>query len=346
MRRTSRFRHCLTTALALAGAVAGGAGTALSAPLPTLKVGFDVVPIHLAPVIFQIDEAVHRYHRDYDIQFTRYSGSAMQLQALATGELDLAVLAYSTFATGILNAQLPLVGVADVAQDGPGYSTVFAVLDSGPIHDIADLRGKVIADNGLGGAVDVAARSVLLKHHLKPDTDVTFIEGKFPAMEAMLKEGKIDVGSFPASFWAAAEAHGGLRKLFLQKDGLGTTQFLFFAATKPFISAQHALLVDFLEDYVSGTRYVLDPAHRARVLAVIAALTKQPESAFAAWALLPGKDSYHDPDGRINEGALQNNIDQLAQLGVTHGSFDVRSYVDNSLAEEAAKQLARDAARH
>ncbi len=336
---------CAALALAAGAMLLAAVAPAADAAPPQLKVGYDVVPLHLAPIIFRMPEVVPHDGKDYTIQFTRYSGSALQLQALATGELDLAVLAYSSFATGILNAHLPIVGVADVAQDGPGFSTVFAVLDHGPIHTIADLKGKIIADNGLGGAVDVAARSVLIKHHLRPDTDVTLIEGKFPAMEAMLKEHKIDVGSFPAAFWALAEAHGGLRQLFLQRDGLGTTQFLFFATTKSVIAEHRAALVDFLEDYVRGIRYVINPAHRARVLKIIAELTKRPASDFAAWALLPGKDSYHDPNGLINVRALQNNVDQLAQLKVIPAMFDVRSHIDNSLVKAADRRIGAAAAR-
>ena len=304
-----------------------------------LRVGYDVVPLHLAPVIFKFPEVMRHYGKDYTVDFIRFRGSALQLQALATHEVDLAVLAYSTFATGILNGHLPIEAVADVGQDGPSFSTVFAVRDASPIHTIADLKGKTIAVNAFGGAVDVAARSVLLKHGLTPGSGVNFIEANFPSMEALVKENKVQVGTFLAPFWAAAQRDGGLRPLFDQKDGLGTTQFLFYATTRDVITAHRAVLVDFFEDYLRGLHAVLDPKNRDRVLKVIAELAKQPESAFAPWALRPGKDYYHDPNGLVNATALQRNIDQLAELGMIPKSFDVAPYIDSSLVKDAGKRL-------
>ncbi|MGH9806744.1 MAG: hypothetical protein ACRD9W_05690, partial [Terriglobia bacterium] len=117
---------------------------------------------------------------------------------------------------------------------------------------------------------------------------------------------------------------------------MGTTQFLFFAAKENFINAHRDVLVKFLADYVHGIKVVQDPANRPRVLKIMAELTNRPESAFAAWALLPGKDIYHDPKGRVNEKALQSNIDTLAELKMIPKSFDVSKHVDNSLVEDAS----------
>jgi hypothetical protein len=58
------------------------------------------------------------------------------LQALAADQVDVGVLAFSTFATGIMNGNLPIKGIADVAQDGPSFSTVYGVLASSPIKSV------------------------------------------------------------------------------------------------------------------------------------------------------------------------------------------------------------------
>lgn len=304
-----------------------------------LKVGFDTIPTHLAPVIFKIPEATRHYGKDYTIEFTRFRGSALQLQAIASGEIDLGVLAFSSFATGILNAHLPIKAVADVAQDGPWFSTVYCVRADSPIKSAKDLKGATIAVNAYGGAVDLAARSLILKHGLKPNADVTFIEANFANEEAMLHENKIQVAGLVQPFWSYAEGHGGVRPLFTQRDGLGTTEFLFFGARDDVIKAKRAVLLKFFADYISGIRYVTDPAHRDQVLNVVAELNKQPASKFAPWALLKGKDYYHDPNGLVNATALQSNVDELAKLGEIKSTFDVRPYIDNSLVKDAAKGM-------
>jgi NitT/TauT family transport system substrate-binding protein len=304
-----------------------------------LRVSYDTIPTHLAPIIFKMPDQTKYFGKDYTIDFIRFKGSSLVLQALAADQVDVGVLAFSTFATGILNANLPIKGIADVAQDGPSFSTVYGVLDSSPIKSVKDLKGQTIAVNAIGGAVDMAARSVLRKNGLTPDRDVRIIEAGFGAMEAMTRENKIQVGSFLAPFWSKAEKAGGIRELFMQKDGMGTTQFLFFAAKDDFIKQHRDMLVKFLSDYVHGINVVNDPANRPRVLKIMSELTSRPEAAFADWALLKGKDYYHDPKGLVNETALQSNIDSLAELKMIPKSFDVRAHIDNSLAADASKGL-------
>jgi sulfonate transport system substrate-binding protein len=334
----SFMRRAATALAAVALFATAHTGSARSEPVK-LRIGFDTIPTHLAPVIFRIPEATRNYGKDYTIEFTRFRGSALQLQAIAAGEVDLGVLAFSSFATGILNAHLPIKAVADVAQDGPWFSTVYCVEANSPIHSVKDLKGATLAVNAYGGAVDLAARSLLLRNGLKPNTDVTFIEANFANETAMLHDNKIQVAGLVQPFWSYAEASGSVRPLFTQRDGLGTTEFLFFGARQDVIAAKRAVLVKFFEDYIRGIRYVTDPAHRDEVLKVVADLDQQPASKFAPWALLKGKDYYHDPKGLVNATALQSNIDELAKLGEIKKSFDVKPYIDNTLVEDAGKGL-------
>lgn len=319
-------------ALLLAGALA--CPTAQAQPTK-LRVGYDVIPLHLAPVVFKMPEVMQHYGKTYTVEFVKFRGSLLQRQALANKEVDVAVLAFSSFASGIVGAHLPIRAIADVAQDGPGFSTVYAVLDDSPIRSVADLKGKVLAVNGFEGAVDVAARVVLRRHGLTPGSDVRLIEATFPTMEAMLREKKTDVAAFVAPFWELAEQRGGLRKLFEQRDGLGTTQFLMFAVLNETIEKNRPVLVQFLEDYIRGLRAAMAPENRGKVIRIIAALTNQPESAIAQWALVEGRDHHHDPDARINVEALQQNVDRLQELGMLKHRFDVNQHLDLSLVEEA-----------
>jgi len=120
---------------------------------------------------------------------------------------------------------------------------------------------------------------------------------------------------------------------------MGTTQFLFFCAKESFIKAHRTELVKFLSDYVHGIGVVHDPKNRDRVVKIMSELTGRPAAAFADWALLPGKDFYHDPHGLVNEKALQSNIDTLAKLKMMPKAFDVSKHIDNSLVQDASKGM-------
>jgi ABC-type nitrate/sulfonate/bicarbonate transport system substrate-binding protein len=185
----------------------------------------------------------------------------------------------------------------------------------------------------------MAARTMLVKHGLTPDKDVRFIEASFGAMGAMIRGHKIDLGPFPAPFWAAAEHKGDIRSLFTQADALGTQQFLLYAAKKDFVKSHRAVLVDFYEDYLRGLHAAVDPKNRDRVLKLIVQEAKAPVERFKDWALLKGKDYYHSADGKINIEALQNNINALKTLGLLKQTLDVKPHIDNSVVEEAAKRL-------
>lgn len=305
-----------------------------------IKIGYDVVPIHLAPLIFRLDDSVLvNKGKKYEPDLIRFRGSAHQLAALAAGELDIAVLAFSTLAAGIVNARQDLVAIADVAQDGPGFSSVYGVLENSPIKSVKDLKGKTLSINAAGGAVDMAARTVIAKNGLKPGSDVVILEAKFGAQEAMLREGKTDVAVFIAPFWARANKKGGIRPLFHQRDGLGNTQFLLYAAKRDFVKKNRGLLVDVMEDYVRGIRWITTPANRDKALDMTAAWNKNDRSRYENWAFIPELDYRHDSNGKVNVGALQSNIDTLHKLGFLKKTLVAKDVVDHSIVEEAASRI-------
>jgi len=102
----------------------------------------------------------------YTLEAVHFQGSPQQLMAFAASELDFVGFGYSALPTAILNAGMgDLRIIGDVFQDGaPGsYSNEFLVLKDGPIHSVADLKGKVAATNGAGSAIDMALRVMLKK---------------------------------------------------------------------------------------------------------------------------------------------------------------------------------------
>lgn len=303
-----------------------------------LRVGYDTIPLHIAPVIFHMPQFLKNYGKDYTVEWFRFKGSPLQVQALAADQIDIAALSFSTFATSINRAHLKIKGISDLAQDGPWFSQVFAVKKDSGINKVEDLKGKVLAVNALGGGSDMAARAVLVKHGLKPDKDVRIIEASFGAMAAMVRQGKIAVGTFPAPMWALAQKGGDLKPLFRQDDGLGVQQFLLYVARDDFITKNRKALVAYYADYLRGLKAVLDPKNREAVLKVISELAGSPVKNFQDWALLKGKDYYHSPDGKINVTALQNNINALKNLGLIKETLDVKPYIDNSIVEDAAKE--------
>jgi NitT/TauT family transport system substrate-binding protein len=303
-----------------------------------LRVNYSVVPPHLVPVFFLKKDLIKHEGKSYTAEFIYSQGSGIVLQAMAAREMDLGVLTVPAFANGIQNAKQPLVAIGDLTQDGPWFSAIFAVKLDSPIKSVADLKGTTIATNGVGGGLDGAVRAMLLKHGLKPDSDVRIIDANFAAQEAMLREGKVDVATFAAPFWERAKSTGGVRVLFTMKDAIGDNQHLFWAARRDFLDRNHAVLVDFFEDYLRAHRWFIDPNNRKEAFDLIAQFTKQPASRFD-WELKEGTGYYREKDLRLNRTVFQRTADALFEVGFLKEKLNTAPHIDERIIIEAAKRL-------
>jgi ABC-type nitrate/sulfonate/bicarbonate transport system substrate-binding protein len=270
----------------------------------------------------------------------RFAGTPPMITAIANGELEIANLAYSTFPLAVQNANLDdLRVIADEFQDGVAgfHSNEFSVLTDSPIKKVEDLKGKVIATNAMGSAVDIVSRAMLKKHGLEDKRDYTIVEAPFPTMKAMLKEKKADLVPSVPPFNFDPEFKAASRVLFTSKEAIGISQFIIWAARKSFIDKNRAAMVDFMEDMLRIERWFMDPKNHAEVMQIASKVTKAPAERFG-W-LFTKQDYYRNPDMLPDIEALQSNINTTHQLGFIKAPMDVKQYVDLSLAKEAAQRL-------
>jgi ABC-type nitrate/sulfonate/bicarbonate transport system substrate-binding protein len=324
-----------------------GAGLILLAPAARaaepyhLRIGWVVAGADVATLMFAKPGLAPHAGKSYVPDLVHFQGTSTEMTALATGGLDVAALAYSTFALGIENAGMQdLRVVGDVFQDGvPGYHTnPFVVRKDSPIHRVEDLKGKVLATNQRGSAVDMALRAMLAEHHMQDGREVTIIEVRFPDMKATLKEGKVDLITAVTPFGFDPELRAFSRPLFTQAEAIGRSQMIVHVARTGFLKAHRAVMIDFMEDYLHALRYLLDPAHHAETVALLGQVTKRKPAFFAGWAFT-AKDYYRDPNALPDLAALQANVDLQHKLGFLRQTIAVEKYADLSIAKEAAARL-------
>ena len=325
----------------LATAAAGMLASPVRAAEPVkIRVGWAITPAQLPPIVFANTGILKHHGTSYTVELVYFRGSTPQITALAAGELQIAALAFSSFALAIQNARMQdLRVIGDLYQDGVEghYSSQYVVRADSGIDRVEDLKGKLIASNGLGGAIDMAMRKRLRDARMEDKRDYNVIEVQFPSMPAMLAEKKVDMAGMVAPFSLEEVANGHARSLFTIKDAMGVTQTTLMAARAPFIEKNRAAMVDFMEDMQIGTRWLLDPNNREAALALVAKVTKQPVSDFAKWAFTKD-DYYRDPAIRPNLEALQNNIRVQKELGFLKADLEVPRYADLTLIDEASKR--------
>src|SRR5262249_33698044 len=151
--------------------------------------------------------------------------------------------------------------------------------------------------------------------------DVTFIEAAFPNMKAMLIQKKVDLIPGVTPFSLDPELRAAARPLFTQKEAVGRTQMLIWAARTGFLSKNRAAMVDFMEDSLRVVRFYLDPKNHKEAVEIASQVGKQPPERFD-W-VFTSKDYFRDPNLLPNLEALQANIKLQQELGLLKSSIDV-----------------------
>ena len=341
LRRVSK-RAAKFLGMGLVAAVVLAAGIAPSGAEPVKIRASWVVPVaNWASLLLEKKDLAKHLGQSYVLEDQRFQGTPPMITALATGDIEIGDLAYSSLALAVENAGMDdLRVIADEFQDGvPGfYTDEFFVLADGPVKKVEDLKGKVIATNAVGSAVDIAMRAMLRKHGLEDKRDYTVVEAPFPAMAAMLAEKKVDMIPGVPPFSYDPKLRSTTRVLFTQKEAIGASQMIVWAVRKSFIDKNRAALVDFMEDTLRIVRWYTNPANHAAAVAIAAKLTKRPPEAFDSW-LFTNKDAYRDPNMIPNLDALQANINVQKELGFLKAGFDVKAHSDLSIVREAAQRL-------
>ena len=301
-----------------------------------------VIPVgNWASIVYEKKDLMRHYGKTYTVEPVHFQATPPMIQALAGGEIEIADLAYSSFALAVENAGMSdLRIIGDEAQDGVhGHqSGQFWVLKDGPVKSIPDLKGKVFATVSPGAALDIPVRLMLRKAGLEAPRDYTIVEAAFPNMIAMMLDHKVDLMPCPYPFAGDPRVQANARPLFTVEDALGgPTQTIVWVAHQKFLDENRAAMVDMLEDTVRVTRFLTDPENHTEVMQIAAKLTKQPAERLD---YVYGKeDAYRDPNMRPDLDNMQRAVDAQQETGFLKTKLDVKKFSGLDVLEAAIAQI-------
>ena len=333
IRSLSSATAALVAAVALAHA-------AQSEPLK-LRVQYPVAPGYVTPMIPHVPKEVQpHYGKSYVVEPIFIQGSSQALTAFAAGELEIAGFTPQALAYSVLEAKIGSRAIGQwLATDVPGYGKSGFWVNKNEIKKIEDLKGKVVAVNGRGTTIGTAAVMMLQRHGLKEGRDYQLVEVRIDAGWPALESGRVATAYLIRPFDQMAKKDPRMEMLWNIGDVFGRSETGFMQVKNDFIAKHRAVLIDFLEDQMRMRRWAEDPKTRPQAVKLLAQVMKRPESAFDDWVFTKNDNSYRDPALQIDLASLQRNVDVLREAGIIRETFDVRTHVDMSLAEEAKKRL-------
>lgn len=335
------MRRITPIVVAMFFTLASGAARA-DAPVP-LNIGWITVPISLVPIFEAKKDVTKHYGKTYTLNAIHFAGTTPQITALASGDLDIAELSFSSLALAIQNAHMDdLRMIADSLQDGVkpnSYTGPFVVMKNGPIKKIEDLKGKSVSVNVIGAGIDIGMRSLLRKHGLEAQRDYNVVEANFSNQEQLLTSGKVAMTTTVSEMTNDPDFVSQIRTLFTLRQAMGgPTQILMRAAREGDTAKKRAAMVDYFEDEIREWHWYLDPKNRAAALQIVSDFNKKPASFYDSYIWTLDKDLYHDPNDKPNVEALGRNFKAQQDAGFLKIDIDAKKVSDLSIVDEAAKR--------
>jgi ABC-type nitrate/sulfonate/bicarbonate transport system substrate-binding protein len=315
---------------ALAAGCGNGAATQAGGPV-TIRMGWGVPAEEIKYLMMKRPEIAPHLGKAYKLQWQQFSGTALGVQGLAAGTLDCATVGGLSVANGIdQGADIVILGEF-IEEREPYFSTPWLVRKDSGIDTIADLRGKRVATNAVGGSTDYLQDFHIERTAgLKPGQDYEKVEVPFGQMVETLLSGRVDVGLFPQPFYAAINATGKVKPLFHLGDEIEPFVQLLNGCRRDFVDDHEAAIRAFQADWAHVAEWMADPANREDVVAASAAATKIPAKVLDRF-LLTKQDYYRPERGALNVAGLQREWDFFRRRGGIEQDLDVRDHVIDDL---------------
>ena len=305
-----------------APASAGGSG---AANLTKLTAAYSQVSAVQAPLYVAGDQGFFRKY-GIDVNIVLIAGT-QQVPAMTAGELQFGTPGGNELVSANLGGA-PMVAIA-VASNYP----VFSMYGQKGVTDVNQLAGKSVAITTAGSSTDAAAQ-VFLKHFNLDKEVKRQPAGTIGGILATVEKGYAAAGivSPPTTVKAAKD---GLPELANGPQlGVPMTHSA-VTVTRNYLKSNPQMVKAFLQGYLDGWNFTLDPANQDAVVQTLAKWTKSDEATARASYEYVLPAFQHDKVPAVNLDGLQTVLDLVDNPKAKNAKPS--DFIDNSLIEALAK---------
>jgi ABC-type nitrate/sulfonate/bicarbonate transport system substrate-binding protein len=275
-------------------------------------------------------------HRDLKVEIKIAPNSQELRSGLAEGRYQ---IVHTAVDNAVAMAEADKTDIAVVMGGDNGFNHLFVQPD---IRSYEDLRGKTVIVDAPNTAFAFVAYKMLQQNGLKRiDYVVKPVGATFLRFEAMQKD-KSNAASILNTPFSLRAERAGLKDMGLAVDVIGP-----YLSTSGFVlrswgQANSDLLVRYIQAYVEGLRWALDPANKAEAVNLLAERLKLPQD-IAAQSYEIAADPKHglEKDAEIDLDGFRNVLKLRAEMQGDWGGNPPgpEKYIDLSYYERALAGL-------
>ena len=251
--------------------------------------------------------------RGLSIEIQNTPNSHEQRAGLASGKFDIAHAAVDN-AVAMIEAGTKEANDAVIVLGGDAGMNDFMV--RAEIHSMEDLRGKLLAVDAPNTAYALAAKKILKLNGLTENRDYTvkLAGGTGQRAAAMVADPQLAAGMINPPF-SFSVLDKGLKSLGSQFDLLGPYQATGAFVMRPWAAPHADVLTQYLAAYIEGQRYVMNPANRLEMVALLVARFQLSQAvADGTYDALVKPGSGLAPDARFNAEGFKTVLAIRAEM--------------------------------
>lgn len=254
---------------------------------------------------------------------------------LAVGDFDVAIIGGNAALFNAINRGLRFQIIAPMHSERPPLATPLVISADrvDEIQSIADLRGKRIAVNGIGAAIEYWVDQALAQGGLSID-EVELTAMRFPDMPAALASGTLDAAVITEPLVTINKDKGVLAVL--AEDFINDFTATYVLSNENWLANNPAIARGFMRAYLRACRDLQGDYMNTEIAEMIEKYTEVP-----AAVIMRSPLSYYKPDGRVPIEDLETLQGFFMRRGLLEYEelLDVNTFVNTDLAAEVVAEL-------